>query len=81
MKMDTLKKLFPYSFRKKKELRDLIINILVYAVAAILVGVVIGICAKIPVVKLFTGLAGTLVELYVVAGIVISILDYMKILK
>ena len=76
-----MKKLFPYSFQKKKELRDLIINIVVYAVAAILVGVVIGICANIPVIKLLTGLAGTVAEVYVVAGIALSVLDYMKILK
>jgi hypothetical protein len=79
--MDTLKKLFPYSFKKKKTVSELIVNILIYLVAGILVGAVIGICSKIPVINLVTGLAGALVELYVLVGIVLSVLDYMKILK
>lgn len=79
--MDTLKKVFPYSFKKKKTVGELIVNILIYLVAGILVGAVIGICANIPVVKLITGLAGALVELYVLVGIILSILDYMKVLK
>ena len=59
--MDTLKKLFPLSFKAKKDLGALIVNILIYLVIGIIAGVLIGIVALI--------------------RIVISILNYLKILK
>jgi len=43
--------------------------------------VVIGIVALIPVVGIIAGLVGGLIGLYFFAGIVISILDYFKVLK
>ena len=46
--MDTLKKLFPFSF-KASEVKELIIAIVVYAVIDILCGLVIGLLSKIPI--------------------------------
>jgi len=79
--METLKKIFPYSFKEKKEVAALIINILIQLVIDIVIGVVIGIVALIPVVGIIAGLVGGLIGLYFFAGIVISILDYFKVLK
>ena len=79
--MNLLKKYFPFSFRKKPETKELIIDILIHVIAGAIVGAVIGIFANIPVIKLITGLAGTIAELYVIAGIVLTIMDYKKLLK
>lgn len=79
--MDILKKIFPYSFKVKDDIKALISNIVVYAAIGFVAGVVIGILAGVPGVKLLAGLVGGLVELYTTAGIVISFLDYFKVIK
>ena len=79
--MDTLKKLFPLSFKYVKSVSDLVIGILIYLVAGIVGGVVIGITALIPIVSILAGLVGGLLDLYVVAGIVILVLVYCKVIK
>ena len=81
MDKKTLKKYFPFSFKKKKTGKDLLINLLIYVLAGMVAGAVIGIFARVPVVNLITGLAGAAVELYVLVGIVLSVLDYKKLLK
>ncbi len=78
--MDILKKLFPFSFGSK-DVASLVIKIIIYLVVGAVFGFVIGILARIPIVNLLTGLVGALVEIYILAGIVITILDYMKITK
>lgn len=79
--MDLLKKIFPFSFSEKKDVAALIINILIQLVVAIIAGVLIGVLAAIPVVNIICGLVGGLVDLYCIAGIVLSCLDYFKVLK
>ena len=79
--MDTLKKLFPFSFKKKGTLTDLIINIVIHVVVGFLAGTLIALFAKLPIIGIIIGLFGGIVDLYVVAGIVLSVLDYAKILK
>ena len=72
--MDTLKKLFPLSFKPKKDLGALIVNILLHILGDAVAGVIIAI---IPIL----GILGGLIGLYFTVGIVLSILDYLKILK
>lgn len=72
--MDMLKKIFPYSFGAK-DITGLVIKIIVYVVASAVLGFVIGL---IPFVG---GLVGSLIGLYSTVGIVLAILDYLKILK
>ena len=79
--METIKKYFPLSFKEKSEVRDLILNILVYLAGAIVVGILIGVCSGIPVVNWMFGILGTLAELYIVGGIAFSALNYFKIIK
>ena len=79
--MDSLKKIFPYSFKAKKGLGDLIINILIYIVVGAIAGFLIGILKGIPVIGLLAGLVCGLIDLYVVVGAIISVLDYLKVLK
>lgn len=64
-----------------KDVPNLIIGILIYLVVGFLAGVAITICRDIPVVKILCGLAGTLVDLYVIVGIVIQILVFCKVIK
>ncbi len=78
--MDMLKKFFPFSFGVK-DVANLIVKILIYIVAGAVIGFVIGILSNIPIVNLVTGIVGTLVEIYITAGIVIAILDFCKVLK
>lgn len=79
--MELLKTVFPFSFQTKKDVAALAINILIYLVVGLVAGFLIGILAKIPVVGLIIGLVGGLVDLYVLAGVILSVLDYMKVLK
>lgn len=79
--MDMLKKFFPYSFQAKKDIAALVINIIVYVVVGAVAGFVIGILDGIPVLGIIFGLIGSLVGLYTLAGIVLSVLDYLKVLK
>ncbi len=72
--MDMLKKFFPYSFGAK-DVTGLVIKILVYLVAGAVVGFVLGL------IPLIGGLLGSLVGLYSTVGIVLVILDYLKVIK
>ena len=79
--MDMLKKIFPLSFLPKPDIASLVINILIQLVVSAVAGWVISIVAAIPLIGIIFGLVGSLVGLYFMAGIVISLLDYFKILK
>lgn len=79
--MDALKKIFPLSFKYTKDVASLIIGILIYLVMGIVGGVVIGIAGLIPIVGLVCGIVGGLLDLYVLAGIVIQVLVFTKVLK
>lgn len=79
--METIKKFFPYSFKEKKDLNALIVNVLIQFVIGAVAGFLIAVLAKIPILGFIIGLCGGIVDLYVVVGIVLSILDYMKVLK
>lgn len=78
--MELLKKCFPLSFGAK-DIAGLIIKILIYLVVGIVAGVLLGVLSHIPVVNIVVGLVGGLVDLYCLAGIIITLLDYFKILK
>lgn len=78
--MDTLKKLFPFSFGAK-DVAGLIIKTVVYIAADIVLGFLISLLAKIPFIGIIFSIAASLVGLYCLVGIVITFLDYFKILK
>ena len=86
--MDTLKKIFPLSFGAS-DVAGLVIKIIIYIVVAAIGGIVIGLAAAvlalIPVVggilAWLVGSIGSLVGLYSLIGIVLTCLDYFKILK
>jgi hypothetical protein len=88
-KMDALKKFFPLSFKYTKDVANLIIGIIIYVLVGIVAGVVIGLATLlvgwIPVVGALVGwilgIVGSLVGVYTLAGIIIQILVFAKVLK
>lgn len=78
--MNTLKKFFPLSFGVN-DLASLIIKIIIYLVLGAVIGFVLSIILFVPIINLLVGLAGTLAEIYILAGIVIAILDFCKVIK
>ena len=84
-----LKKLFPLSWKYSKGAANLIVGILMYIAVALIAGVVIwlsgAIIGWIPVIGAIVGWALKLVsfavEVYVIAGIVIQILAFTKVIK
>lgn len=78
--MDMLKKFFPNAF-KATELKAFIIALILYAVIDVVCGVVIGLLARIPLIGIIFSLLGSLVGIYALAGVVLSILVFVKVLK
>lgn len=80
--MDFLKKFWPYSFKERTEVSQLVIAVIIYVVASILLSVVTFVLAFIPFVGgLLGSLVGGLGGLYCTAGIVFTFLSYFKVLK
>ena len=87
--METLKKFFPLSFKRLDSVGSLIVGILLYLVVGIVASALIWLATFltiwIPLVGVLVGwvlgIAGALVDIYVLAGIVIQILAYCKVLK
>ena len=79
--MDLLKKYFPYSFGAA-DIVSLVIKILVYIIAGVLIGLVCKVISLVPFIgPIIAWVVGTVLEIYVLAGIVIAVLDYLKVLK
>lgn len=79
--MELLKKYFPLSFTEKKDLPALTVVLLFYLVALLAVGIVIWVLNLIPVVCYIGWVIGSVAEAYVVAGAVLTALDYFKVIK
>lgn len=78
--MDILKKFFPLSF-KVAETKDLVVSIVIYAIIDVVCGLIIGLLAKIPLIGILFSILGSVIGLYAVAGIVLSILVFVKVIK
>lgn len=81
--MDILKKLFPLSFISK-DLKPFIISLVIYVVAEAVCGCVIGFLASLPILKILGiifSVLGSLLGLYALGGIVLSILVFLKVIK
>lgn len=86
--MSTLKKFFPYSFGAAS-VSALVIKIIVYICLPAILGVVTGIVGmllgEIPVIGAIItwalGVISSVIGLYSLIGIVLLVLDYLKVLK
>lgn len=79
--MDKLVKFFPYSFKEKKDVAALVINILVHIIVGFAVGVVGSLLGFIPFVGFIVSVLVGAIDLYLLTGIVLSVLDYLKVLE
>lgn len=80
--MDMLKKFFPFSFNfKAKDVKGLIISLLIYIVAGGVAGFVLGLLGNIAVIGLVFQLIGWALSIYTTVGIVLSVLVFLDILK
>ena len=75
-----LKKYFPRAY-KSKDLASFIVSLIIYALIDIVCGVVIGLLAKLPIIGIIFSLLGSLIGLYALVGIILSILVFVKVLK
>lgn len=79
--MDLLKKIFPLSFSFADTVANLIVGILIYVVASLLVGAILGLIGLIPLIGIVFQLIAGVFGLYCLAGVVIEILVFTKVLK
>lgn len=80
MNLDPIKKYFPHAF-KAVDVKSLIINLVVYAVIAFVAGLVLGLLGILPIIGFVFGILGWLVELYCTAGVILTILVFLKIVQ
>ena len=77
--MDLLKKIFPISF-KATEKEAFIKALIIYIVADVICGI-IGTLSQIPVIGIVLSLLSFIVGIYATAGVVLSILVFVKVIK
>lgn len=78
--MDMLKKLFPHAF-KATQLKSFIVTLIVYFLIDVVCGFVIGLLASLPLIGIVFSLLGSVVGLYALVGVILSILVFIKVLK
>lgn len=81
--MDILKKVFPISFNYASDVAQLIIGILIYVVASVVASVVLWLAGTLTLGLLggLLSIVGWVVNVYVISGIVIQILVFLKVLN
>ena len=90
--INTIKPLFPATYNLEKfvkldfknnaELFTMLVKIAAYLVFGVVAGIVLGVIGAIlPFLGFFWGTIGTLVGLYNLAGIVLTLLDYFKVFE
>lgn len=77
--MEKLLPLFPLNKTvQPSEIASLVKVIVIYVIAAAVLGLLLGVLSGIPVVGLLVGIVSTLVWIYEVVGIVIAIMTFIK---
>ena len=75
-----MKKIFPLSFREPTT-NNLVVTIIIYVVASFVVGLVLGLLAKIPLIGWLFSLVSSLFGLYCFIGLVLVVLYFLKVIK
>ena len=79
--MDFLKTVWPTPFKiEKGNLSSFLVRLILLIVVCSVIGILIGVFAKIPVLGILFGLVGALVELYSLVGTVLCFLVYFGVL-
>ena len=77
-----LQKIWPTPFKiKKGDLTSFLIQLIIFVVLTTVIGWLIGLLAKVPVVGIIFGLVGSLMGIYTVVGIVLCILRFVGVLE
>ena len=79
--MGLFKPFFPLAFVPKKDVIALVINIVLHIIADAIAGLVIGFLGALPLIGWVFALVGSIIGLYFLVSLVLSILDYLNILK
>lgn len=80
--MDYMKKLWPTPFTiKEKDFTSFIIQLLVFVVICAVVGILIGVLAKIAIIGIIFSIIGGLMELYGLIGIILCVLKFLGLVK
>lgn len=80
IQLDTIKKFFPFSF-KEFDVKSLVITLVGYVIAGFLIGLVLGLLGKIPLIGWIFRVIRWLLELYLTIGFILAILKFLKIVK
>ena len=76
--MESLKKYWPFSFRGD-DVASMIVSIVIYVVIGIVSGAVCKIIDLLPLGDIPAALIGSLVGVYTLVGIVLAVLNFLKI--
>ena len=80
--MDFLKTLWPTPFKiKPKNLASFRVQLIIFVVVVAIVGVLIGLLAKIPLLGIVFSIIGSLIGIYNIVGIVLCILVFLDVVK
>ena len=78
--MDILKNIYPNAF-KATELKDFIIALAIYVLIDLVCGVLIGFLVKFPVIWVLFSILGSVINLYALIGIILSVLVFAKVIE
>ena len=78
--MGFIKSLFPQAMQAK-DLKGLLIAILIYVIVNFVGGFVLGLLSKIPLLGFVFGRVGWVFSIYCAVGIIVAILVFFKIVK
>ena len=79
--MDILRKFWPTPFKVQKgDIASFIIQLVIFVVICAVVGWAISLLAGIPVIGIIFTLAGSLMEIYGLVGIVLCVLKFLGII-
>ena len=78
--MDAIKKYFPQAFAAK-DVKSLIIGLVIYAVIAFVGGLVLGLLSIIPIIGFIASVLGWVLRLYCAVGVILAILVFLKIVQ
>lgn len=81
--MDSIKKFFPYSFTKKEDVKSLVIMIVLHIVVTIVINAITTVLhivlGFLPLVGWLLSVVGGVIGLYLLVGIVFTLLNYFKV--
>lgn len=76
-----MKNLFPLSFKWASSLVSMLIGVVIYIVVGAVAGLAIGFIGAIPIIGIIAWVLGLAVDVYVVVGIIVLVLAYLKVVK